>query len=56
MGRLAAVKEFTGTHTSPIWDDQHVLLYATTNYVYNTLDNLTMVTDTLGNVTTMAYD
>ncbi len=56
FGRLTAVKEFTGTHSLPIWNDQHDLLYATTTYAYDALDNLTTVTDTLGNVTTMDYD
>jgi len=56
FGRLTAVKEFSGTHSSPIWADQHALLYATTAYTYSVLDNLTTVTDTVDNVTTMGYD
>ena len=56
FGRLAAVKELTGTHSLPIWADQHDLLYATTTYTYSVLGNLTTVTDTLGYTTTMDYD
>ncbi|MFZ3254253.1 MAG: hypothetical protein WA133_08240 [Syntrophales bacterium] len=48
-GRLAQVREYTGA--SP-----NFTLYATTNYQYNTLDNLMQVADTAGNVTNINYD
>ncbi|MBC7260588.1 MAG: RHS repeat protein, partial [Chloroflexi bacterium] len=53
FGRLVVVKEYSGTYSSPNWT---VTAYATTTYGYAPLDWLTRVTDTLGNVTTMAYD
>ena len=56
FGRLTAVKEFTSTHSSPIWADQHAQLYATTVYTYSVLDNLIAVTDTLDYTTTLQYD
>ncbi len=49
LGRMMLVEEFTGTAGS-------ATVYATTSYAYDAVDNLTAVTDTVGNVTTMSYD
>jgi len=49
FGRLVQVREYTGTYDNPT-------LYATTNYQYDILGNLTKVIDTKGNQTTITYD
>ncbi len=49
LGRMVLVQEFTGTAGSATG-------YATTQYTYDILDNLTAVTDTVGNRTLMSYD
>ncbi|MFQ6102206.1 MAG: PKD domain-containing protein, partial [Anaerolineae bacterium] len=49
FGRLVRVEEFEGVYPD-------AALYATTVYTYDVLDNLTGVTDMLGNVTQMTYD
>src|SRR5205823_6006282 len=49
LGRLVAVKEYTGTDAS--WG-----LYATTTYGYSVADQLTAVTDAAGNPTSITYD
>ncbi|MEK7837750.1 MAG: hypothetical protein AAB328_07185, partial [candidate division NC10 bacterium] len=48
-GRLIKVEEYTGVLPS-------FTLYATTTYQYDVLGNLTKVTDTAGNQTTITYD
>jgi RHS repeat-associated protein len=54
-GRLLTVYEYTGTFTAcPAGPPAGG--YATTNYQYNVLGNLTKVTDAKGNQTTMRYD
>lgn len=50
QGRLAVVEEYTGTY--PL---THTL-YATTRYGYDPLNNLRLVTDTVGNTTVITYD
>ncbi len=57
-GRLERVSEFLGIYSTPYapnskWDD---LGYATTHYEYDTLDNLTKITDHLNNETIMEYN
>ncbi len=49
FGRMVKVEEFTGTVAS-------ATVYATTQYAYDALDNLVMVTDTRQHTTTMRYD
>ena len=50
-------KFVTQVHTGvAYYDDYSELTSHTTTYTYDTLDNLTVVTDTLGNATTMTYD
>ena len=54
FGRLTTVKEYDGSFTGGInWSAG---VYATTSYAYDTLGNLTRVTDTLGNATSLTYD
>jgi YD repeat-containing protein len=53
FGRLIRVQEFTGTLSQPSFSGD---VYATTQYGYDGRDNLTVVTDTLGNTTVITYD
>ena len=53
-GRLVTVQEYTGTQANCLTTGG--TLYATTNYTYNQLGNLLMVTDTKGNVSAITYD
>lgn len=49
LGRLVQVQEFLGTGTN-------ATLYATTTYAYDSRDNLVLLTDAVGNTTTLQYD
>lgn len=49
FGRLVQVQEFQGTGTN-------ATLYATTTYQYDARDNLVLLTDAVGNTTTLHYD
>ena len=55
FGRLVQVQELTGTYTLT-QPDFTGSVYATMRYGYDGRDNLTVVTDTLGNTTTITYD
>ena len=65
LGRMVEVREYEGNcwNGDPPWDYPCEVPYtvtwrgyATTTYAYDNLDNLTTVTDTLGNVTEMTYN
>lgn len=53
-GRVVKIDEYNATVST--CDTAVGTPYATTNYVYDVLGNLTSVTDAKGNVSTMAYD
>ncbi len=53
FGRLVTVQEYDGTYSSVNWT---AAPYATTQYAYNVLDNLTGVTDALTNTTVITYN
>ncbi|MDA0739885.1 MAG: hypothetical protein O2999_08565 [Nitrospirae bacterium] len=53
-GRVAKVEEYTGTFTT--CSTAVGTPYATTTYDYDVLGNLVLLTDDLGNQSTMAYD
>jgi len=56
-GQLVEVREYAGTYTTSLnWTTLASSYYARTRYTYDTLGNLTTVTDALNNVTTMVYD
>jgi YD repeat-containing protein len=55
FGRLEQVQELTGTYALA-QPDFTGAVYATTRYGYDGRDNLTVVTDTLGNTTAITYD
>ena len=54
-GRLAQVEEYTGSYPAPCSTDV-LTPYATTNYQYDVMGNLTSVTDAQANKTEMVYD
>ncbi len=59
FGQLIVVREYNGEYTQPLdWVGlaNASNYYARTRYTYDVLGNLTIVTDTLNNVTTMTYD
>lgn len=53
LGRMTWVKEYSGVYGAPNFN---ATAYATTNYTYNIVDQLTSVTDAAGNLTTITYD
>ncbi len=56
FGRTVEVNEYTGSHDPGQCSTSQGSPYATTTYAYDTVGNLTSVTDALGNQTTMTYD
>ncbi len=55
-GRVVTIQEHNALYASCNPADDPGGVYATTNYTYDLLGNLTKVVDTLGNRTTMRYD
>jgi RHS repeat-associated protein len=56
FGRLSIMREYTQTIGGIVPATFALPAYATTRYTYDVLGNLRVVTDALGNTTTMIYD
>ena len=56
LARVVKIEEYNSIFPTTTCDTSVGTPYATTNYAYDVLGNLTQVTDAKGNVSTMAYD